>query len=302
MAFLDGKSWCLKARGGGGLSASGQRSRGFLVCSSVVVLFFSFWFIFLNFGHRPFTLMLAVLGNDQGSGALIDLPEVAQEVIFENGLKTWEDKNQYSRKKLYRVIRVADGDTLELEGKGVVRLIGVDTPELSHPLKPVQYYAREATDFVRKLVDKSKVWLRYDQERTDKYGRTLAYVYLEDGRCLNEEIIKNGYGFALTRFPFKDLLKYKRLEEEAKKKELGLWANQGLDEFRWVLEQKVLPYEIYELANNLWAIKYKNYVRLRLTTEELGKVVRDLRQWTGEFSDRDLEKTLLDNGWLKVRR
>lgn len=207
-----------------------------------------------------------------------------------------------ARKKFYRVLRVIDGDSLEIEGVGEVRLIGVDTPEVYHPLKPVQYYAEEASDFVRKLVGGSRVRLEYDLEKYDKYGRTLAYVYLEDGCCLNEEIIKNGYGFALTRFPFKRLKRYLSLEAQARAKGLGLWGNQGLDEFLWILKQGTVPYEIFEMANNWWAIRYKDFVRLRLTAEELQKELINLRQWTNEFSPSDLEKTLLSHGWVKVNR
>jgi endonuclease YncB( thermonuclease family) len=207
-----------------------------------------------------------------------------------------------SPQKLYRVLRVVDGDTLEIEGIGQVRLIGVDTPELYHPLKPVQYYAKEASEFVRNLVGQSMVRVEYDQEKTDKYGRTLAYVYLEDGRCLNEEIIKNGYGFAFTRFAFKSLIKYKTLEAQAGQKGLGLWANHGLDEFNWIIAQKTLRYEIFEMANNWWAVRYKDFIKLRLSAEELQKELNNLRQWTNEFSESDLERTLLDNGWLKVGR
>ena len=53
------------------------------------------------------------------------------------------------------------------------------------------------------MVEGKKVRLEYDQTRVDKYGRTLAYVYLEDGTFLNAEIIKQGYGFIRTHFPFK---------------------------------------------------------------------------------------------------
>jgi len=230
---------------------------------------------------------------------LSGLPEA--EKILSDSL-TARISEQTSGKKLYRVLRVADGDTLELEGVGLVRLIGVDTPELYHPLKPVQYYAKEASDFVKNLIGRSRVRLEYDQEKVDKYGRTLAYVYLEDGRSLNEEIIKNGYGFALLRFPFKNLVKYKQLEAQAREKGLGLWRNQGLDEFNWILAHKTLPYEIFEMANNRWAVRYKEFVKLRLTADEVQRELLNLRQWTNEFSPSDLEKTLLANGWLKVER
>ncbi|MCX8160367.1 MAG: thermonuclease family protein [Candidatus Saccharicenans sp.] len=200
------------------------------------------------------------------------------------------------------MIRIIDGDSLELEGVGEVRLIGVDTPELYHPLKPVQYYARESSEFVRTTLGRSLVRLEYDQEKVDKYGRTLAYVFLPDGRCLNEEIIKNGYGFALLRFQFKHLVRYRQLEAQAREKGLGLWRDRGLAELRWILDQKTTPYEIFEMANNWWGIRYREYARLRLTTDELGRELANLRQWTNEFSPADLEKTLLANGWLKITR
>ncbi|MDD8019916.1 MAG: thermonuclease family protein [Acidobacteriota bacterium] len=201
----------------------------------------------------------------------------------------------------YLLLRVVDGDTIEIESIGEVRLIGVDTPELYHPLKPAQFYAREASDFLKRLAGDSSVRLEYDREKKDKYGRTLAYVYLPDGRCLNEEIIRQGYGFAYTRFPFRYLVKYRQLEAQARASGLGLWANYGLDEFQWILSQERVPYEIFELANNWWAIRFKQYVKLRLNEEELLKEIVNLRQWTNEFSDRELRQTLLNHGWQEIK-
>ena len=203
--------------------------------------------------------------------------------------------------RFHQVLRVVDGDTLEIESIGEVRLIGVDTPELYHPLKPVQFFAREASDFVKELVSGLSVRLESDREKKDKYGRTLAYVYLPDGRCLNEEIIRRGYGFAYTRFPFKYLMKYRQLEAQARAEGLGLWANQGLDEFQWIISQGSVPYEIFEMANNWWGIRFKQYVKIRLNSEQLSKEINNLRQWTNEFSDSDLKKTLLSHGWLEVK-
>lgn len=240
------------------------------------------------------------LFNYHYRGILTFQPENYSFFTLKNHPLNFAQRPEESR--FFRVIRVIDGDSLEVEGVGEIRLIGVDTPELYHPLKPVQYYAREASEFVRNLLGQSRVRLEYDRERFDKYGRTLAYVYLEDGRSLNEEIIKNGYGFALLSFPFKHLVRYKQLEARAREAGLGLWRRQGLDEFNWILEQKTTPYEIFEMANKWWAVRYKEFVRLRLDPEELQQELLNLRQWTNELSTSDLEKTLLNNGWLKIEK
>lgn len=120
--------------------------------------------------------------------------------------------------------KVIDGDTIILDGTEKVRLIGIDTPETKHPKKPVEYFGKEATAFTKRMVEGKKVRLEYDQQRIDKYGRTLAYIYLEDGTFLNAEIIKQGYGFAYTKFPFKYLTEFREHEKMAREQNKGLWG------------------------------------------------------------------------------
>ena len=108
-------------------------------------------------------------------------------------------------------------------------MIGVNTPETKHPQKPVEYFGREASAFTRKMVQGRRVRLEFDQANTkishkDRYKRTLSYVFLEDGTLLNAEIIKQGYGFAYTRFPFKYLDEFRRYEREAREQNKGLWG------------------------------------------------------------------------------
>lgn len=136
----------------------------------------------------------------------------------------------------YMVVRVVDGDTLVVlpnpnpassEGDRI-RLIGVDTPESVAPNRPVERFGKEASEFTRRLVEGRRVRLVFDPAQTqDRYGRTLAYVYLEDGTFLNAEIIRQGYGFAYTRFPFAYLEEFRALEREARDARRGLWAEEA---------------------------------------------------------------------------
>jgi putative tryptophan/tyrosine transport system substrate-binding protein len=99
-----------------------------------------------------------------------------------------------------------------------VRLIGVDTPETKHPKKPVERFGKEASEFTRRMVEGKRVRLELDpanaaigHKDNTPQRRTLAYVFLEDGTLLNAEIIKQGYGFALSRYPFARMEEFRRL-------------------------------------------------------------------------------------------
>lgn len=122
------------------------------------------------------------------------------------------------------VVRVVDGDTVVLRDVGSVRLIGVDTPETQDPREPVQHFGVEAAAFLRELLDGQAVRLDYDQQRLDKYRRTLAYLYLPDGTFVNREIIRQGYGHAYLTYPFKYADDFRAAEREAREAERGLWG------------------------------------------------------------------------------
>jgi micrococcal nuclease len=128
------------------------------------------------------------------------------------------------------VERVVDGDTVvvRLDGQSVkVRLIGVDAPESVDPRKPVERFARESAAFLRQLVDGKRVRLAYEPAgvRVDKYGRLLAYLYLEPGGLfVNREIVAKGFGHAYTAYPFAYLEDFRAAERSAREKGLGLWG------------------------------------------------------------------------------
>jgi micrococcal nuclease len=74
------------------------------------------------------------------------------------------------------VVQTIDGDTIDvmLDGKKIrIRLLGVDTPETVHPLKSVEKFGKEASDFTRTTLMGKSAWMTFDHELLDHYGRTL---------------------------------------------------------------------------------------------------------------------------------
>jgi len=74
------------------------------------------------------------------------------------------------------------------------------------------------------MIAEKEIRLDYDQQERDTYGKLLAYIYLLDGSFLNAEIIKQGYGRADKRLPFKYLKDFQNYEKEAHETKSGLWA------------------------------------------------------------------------------
>ena len=132
-----------------------------------------------------------------------------------------------------RVYRVVDGDTLVLtRGKSKqerIRLIGIDTDEIGTKKIDPESPGWKATQFVFRLLEKNgQVKLKYDEEREDRFRRTLAYVYLPDGRMLNELLLKQGHAKTLTIPPnIKHAVDFKKLEEKARRAGAGRWASRG---------------------------------------------------------------------------
>ena len=120
-----------------------------------------------------------------------------------------------------RVTQVIDGDTIIIEGGYKVRYIGIDTPEVYPKLEA---YGMEAWQANRKLVEGKKVRLARDVSETDKYGRLLRYVYVDD-IFVNAELVRRGLAEAQAYPPdikHQDYLD--ELEAEAREASRGIWA------------------------------------------------------------------------------
>ena len=130
----------------------------------------------------------------------------------------------------YQVVHVVDGDTLDIAvGDSIarLRLIGMDTPEVVDPRKPVQCFGREASEKAHELLDGKQVLTESDpsQGTFDKYGRTLEYVRLPDGMLYNEYMIASGYAHEYTyHLPYKYQAAFKADEKAARENQLGFWA------------------------------------------------------------------------------
>ena len=124
------------------------------------------------------------------------------------------------------VIRVVDGDTahIEIDGRDVtVRFIGIDTPESVAPDQPVDCYGPEASAYTQDRLEGARVRLEYDVEREDRYGRTLAYVWLGD-ELFNETLVRQGYALVTTFPPNVEYVnRFTAAQRDAREHGRGLW-------------------------------------------------------------------------------
>ncbi|MDR1493937.1 MAG: thermonuclease family protein [Planctomycetaceae bacterium] len=130
----------------------------------------------------------------------------------------------------YKVVRCVDGDTIDIffsKRKVRIRLIGANTPETVKPNTPVEPFGPEASQFTKRMIAKhgNRIRMTYDGATTDKYGRTLAMVWLGDV-LLNELLIQNGLAKAELQYHYSQAMKnrFQAAENEAKRKRLGIWS------------------------------------------------------------------------------
>ena len=168
-------------------------------------------------------------------------------LVSKNFLKVNIDKKEILINNLsfdYKVVDVIDGDTIKIkrleggkiEGKDkiIVRLIGINTPEVVDPRRPVECFGKEASKYMKSIAEGKVAALEFDlsQDKFDKYDRLLAYVFIKESGIypnnvlfLNEKMIKEGYAYEYTyNIPYKYQIEFKDLERWSRKYEVGLWA------------------------------------------------------------------------------
>jgi micrococcal nuclease len=148
---------------------------------------------------------------------------------------------ELKERAFYRVARVIDGDTIKLRSGELVRLIGIDTPELRnnakfkrdlqerHLTKAAEAaMGRRSYQFTKRLVEGKKIHLKFDKTRYDDYHRVLAYVFLSNGLFVNAQLVKEGYAYPYNVKPDTQYsLLFRRLYNEAKDHRRGLWKKEA---------------------------------------------------------------------------
>ena len=120
------------------------------------------------------------------------------------------------------VSRIVDGDTIVLRGLGRSRLIGVDTPEV-HGRR--ECFGAQASAFAGRMLRGRRVRYEIGVEPRDRYGRRLVYVWLGDGRFVNELLVAGGYARPLAIAPnVRFAARFRRRADEARAAGRGLWS------------------------------------------------------------------------------
>lgn len=135
-----------------------------------------------------------------------------------------------------KITRIIDGDTVILNNKTIVRLIGIDAPEIHEGNKLAKDAKRlnchketvikmgnYSKDYLANLVLNKNIIIKYDKHRKGKYGRTLGYIYSTDGSLINEMMINAGMAKVYEGASFKKKDAFLNIQKEAQNNHVGLW-------------------------------------------------------------------------------
>lgn len=123
---------------------------------------------------------------------------------------------------------IYDGDTLRLKDGRKLRLIGINAPEMAQGKEKDEPSAQAATQALIHIIDASEreIGIRYGEERHDRYGRLLAHIYTDQGKNIAAQMIRQGYGAAITIPPnSRNVNCYFQAEQEARTRGLGIWKD-----------------------------------------------------------------------------
>ena len=201
--------------------------------------------------------------------------------------------------------RVFDGDTLALEDGRKVRLLGINTPEIGHDGAPSEPLAEDARALLARLAGPGEALrLRLEGERFDRYGRTLAHVFRDDGSNVQVRLLAAGYATTLVVPPNQWSADcYAAVEAAARSARLGIWrlsryqptrADALPDAARGFRLVTGRVQRVGESRNNVW-LNLSRHMAVRIPKEDLA--------WFGDDDPRRLSGRRLEvRGWIHKRR
>jgi endonuclease YncB( thermonuclease family) len=200
---------------------------------------------------------------------------------------------------------IFDGDTLKLADGRTVRLLGINTPETARDGTPSEPFAENATALLARLAPAgASLRLRLDAERFDRYGRTLAHVFQDDGSNVQVQLLEAGYATTLVVPPNEWAVEcYAAVEARARARRVGLW---GLPRYQPIPAEQ-LPdtargfrlvtgrvQRVGESRGNVW---------LNLSARVAVRIPRDDLVYFGELDPLQLAGRRLEvRGWFYARR
>jgi micrococcal nuclease len=127
-----------------------------------------------------------------------------------------------------KIVKVVDGDTMDIlinNKKETVRLLLVDTPETVHPTKPVEPFGPEASKFAKETLTGKDIKIEMDVSDRDKYGRLLAYLYI-DNKMFNEMLLEKGLARVAYVYPpnIKYVDHFRDIQKKAQVSGIGIWS------------------------------------------------------------------------------
>ncbi|MEI7996266.1 MAG: thermonuclease family protein, partial [Methylococcaceae bacterium] len=203
----------------------------------------------------------------------------------------------------YTVKTVYDGDTVELEDGRKIRFLGINTPEVQHKDKMAEAGGEEAKAWLINKLQHTKVRLEFDVEKTDKYGRTLAYLFTENKEHINLSLVKAGLA-TISIYPpnLRYVDELVAAENKAEQEKLGIWQRP---------EYAAIPVgNLTEAGHSGWTRLVGKVAAIRETPKSVYLVfssqfeARIDRKWLSLFPDVNSYpgKTVEARGWLSKNR
>jgi micrococcal nuclease len=191
----------------------------------------SFLHSYLNVFLLTALCLITLSGCQAASDNLINQSK-QEDSLSNEGIRSSADSSNEEKGKTFtaEIIKVIDGDTVKIKmangNQETVRLLLIDTPETVHPSKPVQPFGPEASKFAKQLMPAgSKVEVETGIGERDKYGRLLAYFYV-DGKMVNKLLLEKG--LARVAYVYAPNTKYldelENIQKQAQQDEIGIWS------------------------------------------------------------------------------